>query len=117
MVTVRRGDVVIVDLNPTAGSEQRGKNRPCLVVQNDTGNEVSPTTIIAPFTTAYDDPYPFEVEVQASESPLREESVVDLSQLRVLNIDGRIQQVIGSLESSQMADVDRALRVSLGLTG
>ncbi|TKX52177.1 type II toxin-antitoxin system PemK/MazF family toxin, partial [Halorubrum sp. SP3] len=33
VVSVRRGDVVIVELDPTRGSEQRG-TRPCLVVQN-----------------------------------------------------------------------------------
>ena len=117
MVAVRRGDVVIVELNPTRGNEQRGDNRPCLVVQNDTGNEFSPTTIIAPFTTGYDDPYPFEVEIKAEESPLRDDSVVDCSQLRVVDVDSRVQTKIGQLSSAHMADVDRAIRISLGLDG
>ncbi len=51
---IRRGDIVIVELNPTTGSEQRGTNRPCVVIQNDVGNQYSPTTIIAPFTKQYD---------------------------------------------------------------
>ena len=116
MVTVRRGDVVIVDLNPTQGSEQKGAGRPCVVIQNDEGNMNSPTTIIAPFTTKYDDNrYPFEAEIKASESPLKEDSVADLSQIRTVDVGSRIAANIGSLSPAQMAAVDRAIRVSLGL--
>jgi len=50
MVTARRGDVVLCDLNPVVGTEQAGI-RPALVVQIDRANTVSPHTIIVPFTT------------------------------------------------------------------
>jgi len=50
MVTVRRGDVVLCDLNPVVGTEQAGV-RPVVVLQIDRANAVSPHTIIAPFTT------------------------------------------------------------------
>ena len=67
---IRRGNIVLVELDPTRGSEQRG-TRPCLVVQNDIGNENAPTTIVVPFTTSFDDElYPFEVLVTAEESNL-----------------------------------------------
>ncbi|MFB6086835.1 MAG: type II toxin-antitoxin system PemK/MazF family toxin [Halodesulfurarchaeum sp.] len=108
MVTVRRGDVVFVDLNPTSGSEQRGDGRPGLVVQNDMGNEYAPTTIVAPLTTPSEDPSPFEVDVQAKESPLREDSVVDLSQIRVVDVDSQVEETIVSHTEPQMAEVDRA---------
>lgn len=114
---IRRGDIVIVELNPTKGSEQQGENRPCVVIQNDIGNQYSPTTIVAPFTTQYDsdDIYPFEVEVTASNSPLREDSVADLSQLRTVDIDERIDRIIGSLSARKMASIDSAIKQSLGL--
>lgn len=41
MVTVTRGDVVLCDLNPVAGSEQAGV-RPAVVLQIDRANPVSP---------------------------------------------------------------------------
>jgi len=73
-LSVRRGDVVIVELDPTQGSEQRG-TRPCLVVQNDIGNANAPTTIVVPFTTSFGEQlYPFEVLVPAEECALREDS-------------------------------------------
>ena len=117
MVDVRRGDIVIVELNPTEGSEQQGDARPCVVIQNDKGNQFSPTTIVAPFTTKYDpeELYPFEVEVKASESPLKQDSVADLSQIRVIDTDHRVISNIGSLSFTHMVDIDRAIQVSLGL--
>ncbi len=112
---VRRGDIVLVELDPTKGSEQRG-TRPCLVVQNNIGNKNAPTTIIVPFTTAFDtDLYPFEVLVTADESHLREDSVAICSQLRTVSIEHRIKTVIGSIPDERMSDVDTALEYSLGL--
>jgi len=112
---VRRGDIVIVDLNPTEGSEQRG-TRPCLVVQNDVGNENAPTTIIVPFTTSSGDTlYPFEVLVPAAESPLREDSVALCSQIRTVSIEHRIRDNIGSIPDTRLEEVDTALEYSLGL--
>jgi mRNA interferase MazF len=116
-VDVRRGDIVIVELDPARGSEQRG-TRPCLVVQNDIGNENAPTTIIVPFTTSFDDKrYPFEVLVTAEESHLREDSVAMCSQIRTVSIQDRIETVAGSIPDERMEDVDTALEYSLGLRG
>jgi mRNA interferase MazF len=39
---INRGDIYYAYLNPVIGSEQ-GACRPVLVVQNDMGNEYSPT--------------------------------------------------------------------------
>ncbi|ERH08252.1 MAG: growth inhibitor [Halonotius sp. J07HN4] len=114
---LHRGDIVTVQLNPTEGSEQRGANRPCVIIQNDVGNEHSPTTIVAPFTTQYDsnDTYPFEVELLASETPLNGDSVADLSQIRVVDIGARIQQRLGSVPTEKLREIDVAIKESLGL--
>lgn len=112
---VRRGDVVIVDLNPTKGSEQRG-TRPCLVVQNDVGNENAPTTIVVPFTTSFgDELYPFEVRVPADECALSEDLVALCSQLRTVSIEHRVTEVLGPVPEERLVDVDTALEYSLGL--
>lgn len=114
---VARGDVLVVELDPTMGSEQRG-TRPCLVVQNDVGNENAPTTIVVPFTTSFDDElYPFEVLVEADEGPLREDSVAICSQIRTVSIDHHISKNLGPVPEERMEAVDLALEYSLGLTG
>jgi len=115
-VRVQRGDIVLVELDPAQGSEQRG-TRPCLVVQNDIGNANAPTTIVVPFTTSFGDQlYPFEVFVPADECVLREDSVALCSQLRTISVEHRVIENLGAIPSSRISDVDSALEYSLGLT-
>ena len=55
----KRGEVLLVDLNPTRGGEIH-KIRPCVVVSPDELNANLSTFIVAPLTTgSY--PYPFRV--------------------------------------------------------
>ena len=56
---VSRGDVFLVDLNPTRGGEIR-KTRPCVVVSPDELNAHLRTFIVAPLTTG-GHAYPFRV--------------------------------------------------------
>ena len=44
MKTVYRGEVYYAELSPVIGSEQGGI-RPVLILQNNTGNRHSPTTV------------------------------------------------------------------------
>lgn len=48
-MSVRRGEVYWVEADPVKGSEPGGL-RPALVVQQDTGNSYSPTTVVAAIT-------------------------------------------------------------------
>jgi mRNA interferase MazF len=56
---VRRGDVYLVNLNPTRGGEIR-KTRPCVVVSPDELNSHLRTFVVAPLTTGSHS-YPFRV--------------------------------------------------------
>ena len=47
---IKRGDIVLVDLEPVKGSET-GKIRPCVIIQNDIGNKFSSTTIVTIVTS------------------------------------------------------------------
>lgn len=110
---VRRGDVVIVRFDPAEGYEMK-KTRPAVVIQNDIGNRNSRTTIVAPATGTHRG-YPFEVLVEAEGSPFEKDSSVRLDQIRVVSIEKRIHSVVGSLGAPTMAQVDEALKLSLGL--
>lgn len=113
---IKRGDIVVVELNPTKGSEERG-TRPCLVVQNDVGNNNAPTTIVVPLTTysENEDLYPFEVLVESDQNQLKEDSVAMCGQIRTVSIEHRITENIGSVSREKMEEVNRALEYSLGL--
>ena len=75
----RRGDVWLVNSDPTLGAEIR-KTRPALILQNDVANEHSPITIVAAITST---PRltPTRVHVAATECGLRVDSVVELNQI------------------------------------
>lgn len=61
MVTPKRGEVWLVRLDPTVGSEIQ-KTRPCVIVSPDEMNGPIRTVIVAPMTSALR-PYPTRVDV------------------------------------------------------
>jgi len=125
-MTVRRGEVYWVELDPVKGSEQGGL-RPALVIQNDTGNRYSPTTVIAAIPrTLPPRPYPFVVVIEPEESGLRERSAVNCAQLATIHQTGASSRLrpprgenevraVGRLGDETMARVARALRHNLAL--
>ena len=110
---VRRGEIYWIDWSPPRGSEQRGK-RPALVIQNDIGNEFSPTTIVAALTTADIKAYPFIVPVAANESGLSKDGLINLS--AIMTVDkSRLIDRRGMLDKGKMREVDKALKNSLAI--
>ncbi|MBS3086849.1 type II toxin-antitoxin system PemK/MazF family toxin [Candidatus Pacearchaeota archaeon] len=113
MGRIRKGDLVIADLEPVIGSEQGGI-RPALVIQNDIINIHSPTTIIAPITSKiYTKEYP--TNVVFSSSKLKKESTILLNQIRTID-KSRIKKKMSTLPSEIMNKVDMAIKVSLALS-
>jgi mRNA interferase MazF len=111
---VRRGDLFFADLNPVVGSEQGGR-RPVVVLQNDIGNQYSPTTIVAAITSRLKKAkLPTHVEIKANNFSLVKNSVVLLEQLRTID-KKRLGERIGHLSADVMAEIDEALLISMGL--
>ena len=106
---IKRGEIYDAYLNPVIGNEQGGL-RPVLIVQNNTGNRHSMTTIIAPMTTRTKTNLPTHVKVLVGEV----ENTVLLEQVRAIS-GIRLIAHRGSLSEEDMAKVDKALAISLGL--
>ncbi|MBD3377758.1 PemK family transcriptional regulator [candidate division KSB1 bacterium] len=113
MNRVKRGHVYLVNLDPTIGSEIR-KTRPCVIVQNDIGNQYSPTTIIAPVTSGERAIYPVEVEIKCGKSGLESDSLILLNQIRTVD-QKRLVRKLGQAEKEVMKKVNYAIQISLGL--
>ncbi|HLC77360.1 MAG TPA: type II toxin-antitoxin system PemK/MazF family toxin [archaeon] len=114
MAGIKRGDIILVNLDPVVGSEQ-GKTRPALIVQNDIGNEYSPTTIIAPITSKiFSNQFPTNVEIDKTNSPLKEKSTILLNQIRAID-KSRMIKNYGRLSNKKIKEVDEAIMNSLGL--
>ena len=111
---VRRGDIYYAQLNPVVGSEQGGI-RPVLIIQNDIGNQYSPTTIVAAITSQINKAkLPTHVEISAAKTGLEKDSVILLEQIRTID-KSRLKQKIAVLDEETMAKVNRAIEISLGL--
>ncbi|MBN1223807.1 MAG: type II toxin-antitoxin system PemK/MazF family toxin [Candidatus Aminicenantes bacterium] len=112
----KRGDIVLVDLEPVMGSEQ-GKIRPCIIVQNDIANKFSPVTNIIPVTDAKNVRkwYPCLVNLEKRESGLEKDSVAQCNQIRTIDAERRIIKQIGNISGQRMKEIDQALKIQLAL--
>ena len=111
---IRRGEIYLADLEPIIGSEQGGI-RPVLIIQNNKGNMHSSTTIAAPITTKrIPNRLPVHVFTFAGKSGLPQNSSVMLEQIRVLD-KSRLSEYVGRINDFTMDEVDRALKISVGL--
>lgn len=112
MKEIKRGEIYSADFGAGFGSEQGGI-RPVLILQNNTGNKHSPTTIVAAITGRKTKAaLPTHVAITAS--GLKTESTVLLEQIRTID-KARLGEYIGKLDSKTLAAVDRAIVVSLGI--
>ena len=93
-----RGDVYLVEQDPTRGSEIR-KTRPCLVVSPDELNHHLRTAIVAPMTTG-GHAYPFRPICRFA----GREGRVALDQLRTVDRD-RLRKRLGTLTPATLSDV------------
>ncbi len=113
-VALRRGEIFFAELNPVQGSEQGGV-RPVLVVQNDVGNNFSPTTIVLPITSRMcKAKLPTHVELSRKESGLARDSVVLAEQIRTIDKQ-RLQQRVAVLDELTMSRINQAMEISMGI--
>lgn len=114
MTAIKRGDIFYADLSPVVGSEQGG-TRPVLIVQNDIGNQYSPTTIVAAITSQVSKAkLPTHVELDCEACGLEKDSIVLAEQIRTID-KKRLQEKVSSLDPAIMNKVNEALVISLGL--
>src|SRR3954469_21087923 len=93
-----RGDVYLVELDPTRGSKIR-KTRPCLIVSPDELNHHLRTAIVAPMTTG-GHAYPFRPAFRFA----GKEGRVALDQLRTVDRD-RLRKRLGVLPAASLAAI------------
>jgi mRNA interferase MazF len=108
----RRGEIWSVNLNISKGSAQAGI-RPALIIQNNIGNKNAATTIVAAISNSVK-LYPMNIIIETNESGLKETSIVKTSQILTVS-KLRLEKKLGKLSKDKMEQVDKALKLSLGL--
>ena len=113
MVSIKRGDVFLVNFDPTLGAETK-KTRPALVVSNDISNTHSPIVSISPITSNVTRVYSFEVEIPAVVAGLKVRSKIMVHQTRAVD-KIRLIKRLGHLPEPILEDVNRALKLHYDL--
>jgi mRNA interferase MazF len=100
---VKRGDIWLVNLDPTVGSEIR-KTRPCVVVSPAEMHNHLRTVLVAPMTTAGREA-PFRIEVTHG----GRQGLILLDQVRAVD-KTRLAKRLGAVEQETLAATLRALQ-------
>ena len=113
---VDRGTVILVELDPTVGHEQRGL-RPCIAVSDPAVNadQHFPLIAVVPLTGTPGEGalYP---ELSPGKSGLTKTSYALVDQIRSVD-KRRIRSVFGRVTKEELASVDEGLALFLGLDG
>lgn len=112
MRKIKRGEIYYANLCPVIGSEQGGV-RPVIILQNNTGNHYSPTTIVAAITSR-ETKTQMPTHVKVTTPELHRESIVLLEQIRTID-KTRLLEYVGTFGRTNMKQIEQALVVSLGL--
>lgn len=107
--TPKRGDVYWVALDPTLGSEIQ-RTRPAVIVSNNSCNAYGSRVVVLPLTSNVDSLYPGEALITVKGTPSR--ALGD--QIRSLD-KARLRSWIETLSHEELAAVEDAMRITLGL--
>lgn len=106
--------VMVADLDPVRGSEQRG-TRPVLIVSSEAFNQAMPDVTVLPLTSTRRRLYPAEVLLARGVVAQPQDSIVLAHQIRTVSKD-RLKGFLGHLHDPALRQqVQQAIRDHLDL--
>lgn len=112
---IQRGTIIMRDLGIRNTSIQRGK-RPCVVVSNEKANFFSNVIMVVPLTTKATKVYPTQTLIEAGEeNNLENDSMALCEQIVPINKREQLLFLIGRVTKDQMAAIEKAMLIALGV--
>lgn len=108
---MNRGEVYWVNFDHAVGGEIQ-KERPAVIVSNDVSNSLLNRLLVVPLTSNVSRLYPGEAYVFLNGKQYKALT----SQLNTVS-KTRVSNIVGHLSKADLANVEQALRVQLGLIG
>ena len=100
---LKQYQIVLVNLNPTVGSEMK-KTRPCVIISPNEMNKYLQTIVVAPMTSS-SKTYPTRVEINHD----NKKGWIVLDQIRTVDRQ-RIVKLLGNLTDKETKKVKEILR-------
>ncbi|MCF7899308.1 type II toxin-antitoxin system PemK/MazF family toxin [Candidatus Babeliales bacterium] len=109
---VFRGDIWLIDLDPTVGHEQ-SKKRPCVIISTDLFNNSSADlVVILPLTTKQKN-VPWQVEIKAPDGGLKINSFIICDQIRTVSKQRLFGSRLGFLNSDTFKKIEKRIKILL----
>jgi len=108
-----RGDIYLVDFDPSVGSEIR-KKRPALIISCNESNKHLSTVMVIPFSSKVEKVYPFEVLVKKEDSGLEVDSKLKVPQMRSVD-KARLKKYVGAINDDILREVEKAIKLHLAM--
>jgi mRNA interferase MazF len=105
-----RGEVWWINFDPSVGGEIK-KKRPAIIVSNNAANKFMNRIQVIPLTSNTNNLYPSEalITVKGKKSKAMADQITTVSKLRIF-------EKYSKLSDADMAEVERAICVHLGIT-
>jgi mRNA interferase MazF len=103
---INQYDIVLVNLDPTMGSEMK-KTRPCVVLSPNEMNKYLQTIVVAPMTTS-SKPYPTRIEIKHNQT----KGWIAIDQIRTID-RARIVKGFETLTAKEVVKVKNVIKETL----
>lgn len=113
MATPLRGEVWLLNLDPTRGREQAGK-RPALVISTNGFNKSPADLVVVVPITSKDKGIPWHVSIEPPEGGTKTKSFIMVEALRSVSTD-RLSQRWGAVTAATLDEVEDRLRILFDL--
>lgn len=117
---VQRGEIYGAALGRNIGSEQNGRSRPVIIIQESSYSKESPTILVAPLTNAFDKQgkrkRELKTHVTFSHPKLDKESIIKLEHMRSISKNRLHSRMCEASDTSTiMSEIDKKLILTLGI--